>query len=93
LSLALAGLFIASFVTHAYGSHKLINEEHLRHHLPPIGFWDIFKESEFWFESFQNWQSEFFSMATLVVLTIFLRQKGSAQSKNLFDPYLKTGGR
>jgi hypothetical protein len=37
--------------------------------------------NQFWFESFQNWQSEFFSIGTLVVLSIYLRQKGSAQSK------------
>jgi hypothetical protein len=37
--------------------------------------------SRFWFESFQNWQSEFLSLWAMVVFTIFLRQKGSAESK------------
>ena len=47
--------------------------------------------SQFWFESFQNWQSEFFSVAALVVLTIFLRERGSAQSKEVAAPHHETG--
>ena len=37
--------------------------------------------AQFWFESFQNWQSEFLAVGVLIVLSIFLRQKGSPQSK------------
>ena len=37
--------------------------------------------SRFWFESFQNWQSEFLSLAAMVYLAVYLREKGSAESK------------
>ncbi|HEX6191885.1 MAG TPA: DUF6766 family protein, partial [Chitinophagaceae bacterium] len=47
--------------------------------------------SRFWFESFQNWQSEFLSVFALVVLSIFLRQKGSPQSKPVDAPHHETG--
>lgn len=57
-----------------------------------ISFSEVFLEYEFWFESFQNWQSEFFSIALMGILSIFFRQKGSPQSKKLKDPYWKTGG-
>jgi glycerol uptake facilitator-like aquaporin len=46
---------------------------------------------QLWFESFQNWQSEFMSTAVLVVLTIFLRQKNSPESKPLNAPHSQTG--
>ncbi|MNE96934.1 hypothetical protein D3C80_1952140 [compost metagenome] len=47
---------------------------------------------EFWFESFQNWQSEFLSTAVLVVLSIFLRFRGSPESKPVAAPHSETGG-
>ena len=46
--------------------------------------------SRFWFESFQNWQSEFLSVAGMVVFTIFLRQRGSPESKPVFIPHDET---
>ena len=91
LSLALVALFLAFFMLHARGSwHKEV-EEKAAHHEPTITFLETFKEPEFWFESFQNWQSEFFSMAVLMTFGIFLRQKGSSQSKKMNDPIWKTG--
>jgi len=45
----------------------------------------------FWFESFQNWQSEFLAVLSLIVLSIFLRQKDSPQSKKVDEPNDKTG--
>ena len=46
---------------------------------------------QFWFESFQNWQSEFLSTAVLILLAIWLREKGSPESKAVADPHAKTG--
>ena len=48
-------------------------------------------DPEFWYESFQNWQSEFLSIGVLVVLGIFLRQRGSPESKPVGAPNAKTG--
>lgn len=47
--------------------------------------------SRMWFESFQNWQSEMLAVASLVVLSIFLRQRGSPESKPVAAPHTKTG--
>ena len=46
---------------------------------------------QLWFESFQNWQSEFMSIGALVVLSIFLRQRGSPESKPVDAPHTQTG--
>lgn len=91
LTLALTTLFLIFFFMHAYGSMKYINTEHAAHNQKLISYWDVFKEAEFWFESFQNWQSEFFSIAVISTFSIFLRQKNSSQSKKLMDPNWKTG--
>ncbi len=45
----------------------------------------------FWFETFQNWQSEFLSVAAIVFFTIYLRQKGSPESKPVDAPHMETG--
>lgn len=91
LSMTLVVLFLFFFLFHAYGSMRLMNLEKMAQQESIIKFWDVFLENEFWFESFQNWQSEFFSMATLILLSIVLRQKGSSQSKKMHDAHEKTG--
>jgi hypothetical protein len=48
-------------------------------------------EAEFWFESFQNWQSEFLSTAVLIVLAVFLRERHSPESKPVGEAHAKTG--
>jgi hypothetical protein len=58
----------------------------------PVALMDHVTSSLFWFESFQNWQSEFLSTGLLVVLSIFLRFKGSPESKPVAAPHRETGG-
>ena len=81
LTIALFLLFIISFILHVYGSMK---DENLMNSLegkPLVSYGEYLSSSRLWFESLQNWQSEFLSVFTIVVLSIFLRQKGSPQSK------------
>ncbi len=47
--------------------------------------------SRFWFESFQNWQSEFLAVGLMVILTVFLREKGSKESKPVATPHDEHG--
>ena len=91
LTLAMFILFVGFFFLHAYGSWMMVNEQNIVLQKPVLEFWEIFKESEFWFESFQNWQSEFFSVVTLGLCSIFLRQKGSPQSKKMHRGLWYTG--
>jgi len=92
LCYALFLLFILSFVVHWYGSLKDFNEEQILKGLPEESAIQYLSNSRFWFESFQNWQSEFLSVFAIVVLSIFLRQKGSSQSKPVDAPISETGG-
>jgi len=81
LGIALALLFIASFALHWWASLAATNEEMLRHGGEVETLASYLLDPQLWFESFQNWQSEFMSTAVLVVLSIFLRHKGSPESK------------
>jgi len=91
LSIVLLLLFFLSFFLHLSGSLKDENEQLMQRGLPAESWLYYIGDSRFWFESFQNWQSEFLSVFTLVVLSIFLRQKGSPQSKPVDAPNKETG--
>lgn len=91
LSIALFLLFIISFCLHLYGSLKDENEQLLIKGQATKGLGDYIFEPRFWFESFQNWQSEFLSVFAIIVLSIFLREKGSSQSKPVDAPHSETG--
>ncbi|RWF02291.1 DUF6766 family protein [Mesorhizobium sp.] len=81
LGIALALLFIISFALHWWASLTAANEEALLHGGKVQSIGNYLLDAQLWFESFQNWQSEFLSTAVLVVLSIFLRHKGSPESK------------
>ena len=81
LSIALLALFVLSFAAHAAGGARKYNEEQLAHDGKAVSVLGYLQSSRFWFESFQNWQSEFFSVGLLVLLSIWLRERGSPQSK------------
>lgn len=91
LGLAMLALFAVSFVLHWVNSARLAADEAIEHGAPPPSLLEHLASGEFWFESFQNWQSEFLSTAVLVVLAIFLRERGSAQSKPVAAPHAQTG--
>ncbi|MET0378249.1 MAG: DUF6766 family protein [Spongiibacteraceae bacterium] len=87
LSLALFLLFLASFFLHAVSGAQLHSEQQVQHGERAISVWEYLVTSQFWFESLQNWQSEFFSIGLMVVLSIFLRQRGSPESKPVAMPH------
>jgi uncharacterized protein (TIGR02611 family) len=91
LSLALLALFAASFLLHAVGGRAEFNEELARHGRTPVSFFAFLGSSQFWFESFQNWQSEFLSVGVLLVFSIFLREKSSPESKPVNAPHHAAG--
>ncbi len=91
LAIALVVLFLASFVLHWLGSTAAANDEALQHGEQAQSALSYLFDARLWFESLQNWQSEFLSTAVLVVLTIFLRFRWSPESKPVAAPHSKTG--
>lgn len=91
LSLSLIFIFLISFVLHWYGSNKDFNEHQVFENKIPETMFAYIQNSRFWFESFQNWQSEFLSVFAIIFLSIYFREKGSPQSKPVDAPNWKTG--
>jgi len=91
LSLAFLTLFLISFVFHVLGGTAAYNEEQRLHSAPTVTVWEFLGHSRFWFESLQNWQSEFLAIWSMVVFSIFLRQRGSPESKPVDSPHWQTG--
>jgi hypothetical protein len=91
LTLAFFALFLLAFAWHIVGGLKLENDERALDGLAPIGFSEFLSSSEFWFQSLQNWQSEFLAVGAIVLLSIWLRQRGSPESKPVSAPHGQTG--
>ncbi|HEU4517512.1 MAG TPA: DUF6766 family protein [Steroidobacteraceae bacterium] len=91
LSIAFVALFLLSFWMHAAGGARAYSAEAVLHGGTPVSVGDYLATSQFWFESFQNWQSEFLSLIAMVVLSIWLRQRGSPESKPVDAPHAQTG--
>ncbi|MCY1676439.1 hypothetical protein OVA06_17325 [Pseudarthrobacter sp. SL88] len=91
LSILLFVLFLASFTMHGVGGAEAYSEDQQSHGQPAVTFLQYLGTSRFWFESFQNWQSEFLAVAVLVGASVYLREKGSPESKPVAEPHYETG--
>jgi hypothetical protein len=84
-------LFFASIIGHAIGGAKEYSDQELEHGGAPVTTLQYLGTSQFWFESFQNWQSEFLAVAVIVFASVYLRQRGSPESKPVAEPHRETG--
>jgi hypothetical protein len=91
LGLALLLLFVVSLAGHALGGWSDYAADQALHGEPAPGLWAYLASSRFWFESLQNWQSEFLSVGVMVWLSVYLRQRGSPESKPVHAPHSETG--
>lgn len=85
-------LFIGAFAGHAIGGAAAYSEQQAMHGGDPVTPLAYVATAQFWFESFQNWQSEFMVVAVLITAGIYLRQRGSNESKPVHAPHSETGG-
>jgi len=84
-------MFFISFLLHAAGGAREYSQDQIAHGEPAVSMRQFMGTAEFWFQSMQNWQSEFLSVGALVILTVFLRQKGSPESKPVDESTASTG--
>lgn len=91
LSIMFLLLFVASFALHAIGGSEEYSSEQQSHGQPPVTVLGYLATSRFWFESFQNWQSEFLAVGVLVGASVYLRERGSPESKPVAEPHYETG--
>lgn len=91
LGLAFVLLFLLSWAGHALGGFAEYGADQARHGQPAPGLLGYLTSPRFWFESFQNWQSEFLAIASMVWLAVYLRQRWSPESKPVHAPHADTG--
>ena len=67
------------------------NSERLDHHMSAIGWWTYLGRPDFWEKTLENWQSEFLAIGSMAILAVYLRQRGSPESKPVGAPHTSTG--
>ncbi|MBX9246289.1 hypothetical protein ICW40_15935 [Actinotalea ferrariae] len=91
LSLVMGGLFLLSWLAQSITGTTAYNESQLRDRQDPVTWAEYLALPEFWNRTFQNWQSEFLAVASMVVLAIYLRERGSPESKPVGTSHDATG--
>jgi len=91
LALVMAFLFFASWLVQSVAGWAAFNETRLQQMQDPIGWGSYVLNADFWARTLQNWQSEFLAVGAMAVLSIYLRQRGSSQSKPVGEPHEATG--
>jgi len=91
LSLVMGSIFVTSWLVQSVAGWAAYNEEQLQRMQDPLRWTQYLAGSDFWSRSLQNWQSEFLAVGSMVALSIFLRQRGSPESKPVGSPHSSTG--
>jgi dipeptide/tripeptide permease len=91
LLLVMTLIFFATWFAQSLNNWRVFNDERQSHDLDPIALGNYLVNADFWEKTLQNWQSEFLAVGTMVVFTIYLRQRGSPESKPVGAPHDETG--
>jgi hypothetical protein len=91
LSLVMAAIFLLSWFAQSLSGAVAYSEQQLREHADPVTWAEYVRLPEFWNRTFQNWQSEFLAVASMVVLSVYLRERGSPESKPVGAAHSETG--
>jgi hypothetical protein len=91
LAIVMGAVFLGSWLVQSVAGWAAFNEDRLRQLQDPIGWTSYLANADFWARTLQNWQSEFLAVGTMAVLAIYLRQRGSPESKPVGEPHESTG--
>jgi membrane protein implicated in regulation of membrane protease activity len=91
LGLVMGLMFLGSWLAQSIAGRSAYNEEQLRQLEQPVSWAGYVMSADFWNRTTQNWQSEFLAVASMAVLSIYLRQRGSPESKPVGSPHAATG--
>jgi hypothetical protein len=91
LTIVMGSIFIVSWLAQSIGGWAAFNETRLQQLQDPLTWGAYVRNADFWSRTLQNWQSEFLAVGSMAVLAIYLRQRGSAESKPVGEPHHSTG--
>jgi hypothetical protein len=90
LTIVMATIFLLSWLAQSIAGWAAYNETRLEDRLDPLSWGAYLLNPDFWARTLQNWQSEFLAVGSMAVLAIYLRQRGSAESKAVGEPHEST---
>ncbi|QFZ18080.1 DUF6766 family protein [Saccharothrix syringae] len=90
LGLVMLALFLGSWGAQSIAGHSAYNNEQLVDFQDPVSWGRYVLSADFWNRSLQNWQSEFLAIGSMAVFSVYLRQRGSSQSKPVGAPHTAT---
>jgi hypothetical protein len=91
LAIVMGTIFFLSWLVQSVAGWAAFNETRLARTQDTIAWGSYLTNADFWSRTLQNWQSEFLAVGSLAVLAIYLRQRGSSQSKPVGEPHSSTG--
>ena len=91
LGMLMGGIFLLTWLASSVAGWAAYNNEQLGSHADPIGWAAYLVEADFWNRSLQNWQSEMLAVGSMAIFTVYLRQRGSPESKKVGAPHAATG--
>jgi hypothetical protein len=91
LAIVMGAIFVASWLVQSVAGWAAYNETRLEQLRDPVSWWGYLAHPDFWSRTLQNWQSEFLAVGALAVFSIYLRQRGSSQSKPVGSAHTTTG--
>ena len=84
-------IFLGTWLAESVTGWTEYNSDQLAHQQPAVSWASYLGSPDFWEKSLQNWQSEFLAVGTMAVFTVYLRQRGSPESKPVGSPHSATG--
>jgi hypothetical protein len=91
LLLVMGTIWIGTWVAQSITGHTNFNADQFQHHMPSVSYWSYLGTSDFWTRTLQNWQSEFLAVGSMAILAVYLRARGSPESKPVGAPHDATG--
>ena len=91
LLLVMGSIWIGSWFAQSVTGLTEYNSERLGHHMDAVSWWSYIGRADFWEKTLQNWQSEFLAVGSMAILAVYLRQRGSPESKPVGAPHGATG--
>ena len=92
LTVTMGTIFFLSWAAQAVTGRVAINEERMRDLLDPLSLGEYLVHSDFWSRTLQNWQSELLAVGSMAIFAVYLRQRGSPESKAVGAPHSETPG-
>jgi len=91
LLIVMGAIWVGTWFAQSVTGWTQYNSERLDHHMGTVGWWHYLGRPDFWEKTLQNWQSEFLAVGTMAIFAVYLRQRGSPESKPVGAPHTATG--